>query len=838
MPWLAELLRGLYAFQFPALPRSFTFPIFPASAAATRRHWLSAAPATPSQFNLVMKIMIRLLGALMGLAGLAHGEPRPEHPKPAPVPVYNPARQPVVTGEFPLGLIVITFKETALPNNLSSGLAILDSIASISQEAYFKIYSNGIAWPKVHAMPGEEIIYNAPQFYGYYCEYDYWKNPIGWKDLEDGNRRASKMKNDALQFASKNYRGPKPRFICHNYITTRPAQAAKEITAELVGFYTNRSGDPGLHRAHSPRQQRKNSGKGPADPTFNPWDYYAPSCRWADPLWPNSSMQIQNFSSSTFAHELGHALGAPDVYHLGRHNDGIANSPSLLAYGPTANAFSRFYHHAYIKEKNHPTLKVSGTYTLYPRDITPQGSEAVGFLIPSNHPHYMYHVEYIHGENGTVGVGPSKEGMLISVVNLGLTSFLGSPDYFYDYRPNDPFFRGLGETEACLFGKVHKRTEFNMSTEPSSRLPNLLDGGVAFKNIAEHDGTLTFDLVINRKPITGAAYTDSMLPQIRLDEVKDIQATSFTLNCTIKCRGEPLKTAYGFCWSTRDHPTTKDETYALAHRECYRGHAINLKPGTTYFVRAFACNGLGTRYSDEEKIVTTLDIAKPPANIGPLCTDYFSNNFYLCEYFSNETNDTADTFIGYSPTCVLAKLIAYYRPAKFAMAASGSKQKAAPINFNNLSWNPDADDFPMRLEEIRKFFGAIYGPGRQLGLHAERLGKDFLRNLVQLTGVKGKPVLTEFSAANTREAVDLIQQDLRLSRPVIILFTYNSTEVSDHVRWALIDGINSKGELHVDFPLHSALGDQKPTTGYYAPAALMFKFYKASLVTSLHYKPL
>ena len=786
--------------------------------------------------HAIIHVVVRSIGAMACLLGLAHGEAKPERPKPAPIPVYNPARQPVVTGEFPVGLIVVTFKETVIPKGFNSGMATLDKIASISQEAYFKIYSNGIAWPGIHAMPGEEIIYKAPQFYGYYCEYDYWKNPIGWKDIEDGNRRAGKMKNDALQYASKNYRGPKPRFICHNYITTHPEKPGKEITAELVGFYTNRSGDPGPHRARAPSPPRKNKDKGQADLNFDPWGYYAPSCRWADPLWPNSSMQIQDFSSSTFAHELGHALGAPDVYHLGRHNDGIANSPSLLAYGPTANAFSRFYHHAYIKEKNHPTIKTSGTYTLHPRDIDPKGNEAVGYLIPSNHPHYLYHVEYIHAENGTVGVGPSKEGMLISVVNLGLTSFLGSPDYFYDYRPNDPFFRGLGETDACLFGKLHKRTEFNLSTEPSSRLPNLLDGGVYFKNITETNGTLTFDLVIKRKPITGTEYTESMLPQIRLDDIQDIQATSVTLNCTIKCRGEPLKTAYGFCWSTRNHPTTKDDTYTLAHRECYRGHAINLKPSTTYYVRAFATNGLGTRYSEEEKAITTLDPAKPPANIGPLCTDLFSNNRYLYTHFSNETNDTADTFIGYSPTCVLAKLIAYYRPAKFGMAAAGSKQKATPVNFNNLSWNPDADDFPMRLEEIRKFFGAIYGPSRQLGLHADKPGKDFLKNLVQLTGVKGKSVLTNFTDATSREAVDLIQQDLRLSRPVIILFIYNSPDVSDHIRWALIDGINNRGELHVDFPLNSTLGQQKPTTGYYAPAALMFKFYKASIVTSLHYK--
>lgn len=791
-----------------------------------------------------MKLTARTISALICMPFTLHGEPKPPSPKPAPVPVYNPAREPVAKGEVPVGLIVVTFKETAGATDFSRGVESLDRINGVTQEQYFKTYSNGIAWPKVQVMSAAGAPYLAPQFYGYYCEYDYWHNPMGWKNMDEGNQRVKQLKNDAMQYTSKTYRGSKPRFICYNYVIARPEKANKEITADLAKNYEDaHNGISGNNRPRAARNPKSKDRPGVAD--FDPWSLYAPACRWGDPMWPNSSIQINDFAPNTFAHELGHALGAPDVYHLGRHNDGIGHNASLLAYGPTANAFSRFYHHAYIKEKNHPTLKTSGTYTLHPRDITPQADEAVGYLIPSNHPHYMYHVEYIHNENGSVGVGPGKEGMLISVVNLGLTSYLGSPDYFYVYRPNDPFFRGTGETSNCLFGKVNRRTEFNMSTEPSSRLPNLLDGGVYFKNIRENDGILTFDLVIERKPITGAAYTNSMLPQIRLDEIKDIQSTSFTLECTIKFRGEPVKTSYGFCWSTREHPTVKDATYALAHRECYRGHAINLTPKTTYYVRAFATNGVGVRYSDEEKVVTTLDSAAPrPAGIGPLCTDSFSNNAYLHTEFSYESTATGSTFIGYSPTCVLAKLIAYHRPPKFSISSSDPRAKTSSArpsksdmtDFNFLNWNPDREDFPMRLEEIRGFFGGIHRQSRALGLHSPKPGKDFIRNLVSLTMIKSKPVLTDFTTANSRETLDLINNDLLQSRPAIILLAYDG--LSSPIRWGLIDGVNRKGDLHVDFPRQRAdQGDIEPKTGYYAPAALLFPNHKTFIVTNLHYKP-
>lgn len=118
--------------------------------------------------------------------------------------------------------------------------------------------------------------------------------------------------------------------------------------------------------------------------------------------------------------------------------------------------------------------------------------------------------------------------------------------------------------------------------------------------IQEHQGTLTFDLEINKRSVSGSTYGLSMLPQIRLDSVSDVQPTSFTMDCTIKFRGEPIKTTYGFCWSKSTNPTVRDSNYTLSHRECYRGHAIGLNPGTTYYVRSFATNGLGYRYSDEE----------------------------------------------------------------------------------------------------------------------------------------------------------------------------------------------------------------------------------------------
>lgn len=798
--------------------------------------------------------LLLLIGMLQG--GMA-GDERETGPKPvpAPVPVFRPTLQPIAPGEFTVGVVTITFKDTAIKNSVADEIASLGIVKGrhdesgsgapshqstgqgVDQEEYFKIYSNGISWPKLEPMPSDTAHYEDPYFYGYYCEYEFWDNPIGWKTRKDGDERVQKMNKAAMRFAEKNYRGQNPRFICYNYITTRHTTLTDALTEELLGFYKNRGQDNKRKRVKKARKNRRDKELQPVE--MNPWDYYQPECRWADPLWPNSKIQIMDSAGGVFSHELGHSLGAPDTYHIGRFNDGIGGSPDLLAYGPTANAFSRFYHHGFIKPENHPTLTKSGSYTLHPRHIKPTGAEALGYLVPSNHPHYFYHLEYIHGENSTVGVGPSVEGMLISVVNLGRTSYLGSPDYFYAYRPGDPFFRGVGDAGNCLFGASHNRTEFNMRTEPSSRLPNLLDGGVAIKNIQERQGTLTFDLDINKQSISGSTYALSMLPQIRLDSISDIQPTSFAMDCTIKFRGEPLKTTYGFCWSKSAAPTVRDSTYALCHRECYRGHAIGLEPDTTYHVRGFATNGLGYRYSDEELVVKTLPVKQVPARIGPLCTDGFSDNEYLYTNYSLEQTSNIDSIINYSPTCVLAKLVAYYRPADFPSAVTDQK-KPGPVDFNQMNWNPSDDDFPMRLDEVDGFFHSIMSRHKELELRDAKAKKDFTRNLAKITKVRSKPVLSTLSTAYLTQISTMVKADLANSRPVIVILCPEWTGENDMMCWGLIDGIDESGKFHHDLPLRRKLTRNGETTkfptAYRSLDELIIPGYATYLVTSCHYQ--
>lgn len=69
-------------------------------------------------------------------------------------------------------------------------------------------------------------------------------------------------------------------------------------------------------------------------------------------------------------------------------------------------------------------------------------------------------------------------------------------------------------------------------------------------------------------------------------------------------------TAKGFCWSTSPDPTMADNyllnTQYLGSSIDFTSTITGLDPGTTYYVRSFATNNVGTQYSSNQKVFTTL----------------------------------------------------------------------------------------------------------------------------------------------------------------------------------------------------------------------------------------
>lgn len=105
------------------------------------------------------------------------------------------------------------------------------------------------------------------------------------------------------------------------------------------------------------------------------------------------------------------------------------------------------------------------------------------------------------------------------------------------------------------------------------------------------------------------------VPQLATPTVPEANVTvsGALFNSSIISNNNSDITAKGFCWSsTNNNPTIEDSSQAV-EGDAFSFQASELKYGTTYYVRAYATNGVGTGYSASASFTTT-NILAPTLN--------------------------------------------------------------------------------------------------------------------------------------------------------------------------------------------------------------------------------
>lgn len=101
------------------------------------------------------------------------------------------------------------------------------------------------------------------------------------------------------------------------------------------------------------------------------------------------------------------------------------------------------------------------------------------------------------------------------------------------------------------------------------------------------------------------SFVTSTLPTVCLDSVY-VQSITANCNYTILSNGGLPLTAYGLCWSTMPNPDLNDSI--LDFNSNFIGSVTSvisgLIPGTTYYMRAYATNAIGTTYSNQISFTT------------------------------------------------------------------------------------------------------------------------------------------------------------------------------------------------------------------------------------------
>ena len=99
--------------------------------------------------------------------------------------------------------------------------------------------------------------------------------------------------------------------------------------------------------------------------------------------------------------------------------------------------------------------------------------------------------------------------------------------------------------------------------------------------------------------------TLATIPSLTTEAISNITESSATSGGNITTDGGASVTARGVCWSTSANPTVTDNiTSNGSGTGSFTSDLTDLNAGTTYYVRAYATNSVGTAYGAEESFTT------------------------------------------------------------------------------------------------------------------------------------------------------------------------------------------------------------------------------------------
>ncbi|HUX95040.1 MAG TPA: hypothetical protein VMV47_04845 [Bacteroidales bacterium] len=113
--------------------------------------------------------------------------------------------------------------------------------------------------------------------------------------------------------------------------------------------------------------------------------------------------------------------------------------------------------------------------------------------------------------------------------------------------------------------------------------------------------------------------TSEGVPIITTTTATSITTTTATTGGNITYDGGATVAARGVCWSTSQDPTLIDShTDDGSGNSSFTSNLSGLKAGTTYFVKAYATNSVGTSYGNQISFVTSLTVTHTAGDVAPV----------------------------------------------------------------------------------------------------------------------------------------------------------------------------------------------------------------------------
>lgn len=98
----------------------------------------------------------------------------------------------------------------------------------------------------------------------------------------------------------------------------------------------------------------------------------------------------------------------------------------------------------------------------------------------------------------------------------------------------------------------------------------------------------------------------STIPTVETSDVTEITGTTAVSGGRVIVCGGPSVVSRGVCWSTAENPTITDsKTMDGKNIGSFRSALTRLSANTTYYVKAFATNSIGTAYGIQKSFTTS-----------------------------------------------------------------------------------------------------------------------------------------------------------------------------------------------------------------------------------------